>query len=74
MFTTDYVRMVQGFMSAEMVREGEATWRMSNYGLLRTVRFDDDNRSPDLRVRRMCSGTGSIRARYTCFSAKRQRA
>jgi len=47
-FTTDYVRMVQGFMSAEIVREGEATWRMRNYGLLRTVRFDDDNRFPDL--------------------------
>jgi hypothetical protein len=47
-FTTDYIRMVQGFMSAEIVREGEATWRLRNYGSLRTVRFDDDNRFPDL--------------------------
>jgi polysaccharide biosynthesis protein PelA len=47
-FTTDYIRMARGFMSAEIVREGTDTWRVRNYGLLRTFRFDDENRFPDL--------------------------
>ncbi len=47
-FTTDYLRMVQGFLSAEIIREGEAAWRLRNYGQLRTFRFDDESRFPDL--------------------------
>jgi hypothetical protein len=47
-FTTEYLRIVQGFLSAELLREGEDSWLLRNSGALRTVRFDDEPRAPDL--------------------------
>jgi hypothetical protein len=50
MFTSDYVRTVQGFMSTQIAREGDNGWRIRDYGILRTMRFDDETRVPDLRA------------------------
>ena len=48
MFTADYLKTVQGFLSAEIAREGQNAWRIRNHGALRTIRFDGENRFPDL--------------------------
>ncbi len=47
-FTTEYVRLVQGFLGAELARVGADGWRLRNYGTLRTFRFDDESRFADL--------------------------
>jgi hypothetical protein len=48
LFTTEYVRLVQGFLSTELVREAEDSWLVRHNGALRTMRFDDEPRFPDL--------------------------
>jgi len=49
MFISNYLAMVQGFYSAALERNGEHTWKISDFGACRTFRFDDLDRVPDLR-------------------------
>ncbi len=46
-FTADYVKTVQGFLTTQLARENSDTWRVRHYGALRTLRFDDEQRFPD---------------------------
>lgn len=48
MFISEYTAIVQGFYSAQMTKVDSHTWRLSNYGECRTVRFDRSDAFPDL--------------------------
>lgn len=48
MFTSDYIRMVQGFIKAKCARARNGAWIVSDYGDCLTVRFDRTDRIPDL--------------------------
>lgn len=37
----EYVRTVEGFLTARVVQEGDKAWRIVNRGALQTIRFDD---------------------------------
>lgn len=43
-----YARIVEGFHGGSLTRLAPDTWRISGTGPLRTVRFDDESRMPDL--------------------------
>ncbi|MBI3969545.1 MAG: hypothetical protein HY329_28205 [Chloroflexi bacterium] len=47
-FTGEYIQLVQGFQSTKLVREAEASWRVRDNGTLRTIRFDAEQRYPNL--------------------------
>lgn len=47
MYTTEYLQLVQGFLYTELARANQDTWTASNYGALRTLRFDSEQRFPD---------------------------
>jgi hypothetical protein len=47
MYTTEYVQLVQGFLSTDLARLNQDTWTATNYGSLRTLRFDGEQRYPD---------------------------
>ena len=47
-FTSDYIKGVKGFLSGEVFRLDDNGWAFKNYGLCRTVRFDDKKKFPDL--------------------------
>jgi hypothetical protein len=48
MYTTEYLQLVQGFLSTELARSDQDTWTATNFGALRTLRFDGEQRHPDL--------------------------
>ncbi len=47
MYTTEYLQLVQGFLSTELARANQDTWIATNLGALRTLRFDAEQRYPD---------------------------
>lgn len=47
-YTSEYIRMVQGFLAATLQADGPDRFIVSGYGDCLTVRFDDEQRVPDL--------------------------
>ncbi|SMC20100.1 hypothetical protein SAMN02746041_00813 [Desulfacinum hydrothermale DSM 13146] len=47
-FTSQYIRMVQGFATARIFQAAPDTFEVENYGHCLTVRFDRSDRVPDL--------------------------
>ena len=47
-WASDYVRMVQGWLATAVHPLGEGVWRISDYGDMRTVRFDDTDAYVDI--------------------------
>lgn len=47
-FPSDFVSIVQGYLSAEWSRRDDGSYHFSNYQNLRTVRFDREARFPDM--------------------------
>lgn len=47
-FTSEYISVVEGFFSASVERTGRESWKVSDYGAARTVRFDYEEQWPDL--------------------------
>ena len=45
-WASEYVSMVQGFLTTTITPTGEGGWLVSNYGSMRTLRFDD----PEVRL------------------------
>lgn len=48
-FTSEYVSVVEGFLSARLTRLPDGGWRITDYGDCRTLRFDGESRVPDLK-------------------------
>jgi len=49
-FTSEYVEMVHGFLSATLHRREDGAWVARRLGACRTLRFDHETRQPDLRT------------------------
>lgn len=47
-FTSDYLKMVKGYLNAKVYQNGPQRYIIRNYGDCLTVRFDADDRLPDL--------------------------
>lgn len=48
MFTSQYIQVARDYYATRIFAEGRDTWRVSDNGKLRTVRFDAEPRSVDL--------------------------
>jgi len=48
LFTSRYVEIVHGFKSTEIQKKKDGSWLISNYGQLRSIRFDNSLEVPDL--------------------------
>jgi hypothetical protein len=49
LYTSEYLDMVQGFFTMELSQTDAYTWTIENGGACRTLRFDHDTRTPDLK-------------------------
>ncbi len=49
LFTSQYVSVVEGFLSGKMQMLKDGGWGFSDYGLCRTVRFDKQEQYPDFK-------------------------
>lgn len=47
-YTSEYIRMVQGYLGATLQQDAPDQYTISDYGDCLTVRFDDEQRIPDL--------------------------
>jgi hypothetical protein len=47
-FTSEYVDIVKGFLNARTSKTGKDTWEITGNGRCRTIRFDHNNKKPDL--------------------------
>jgi len=48
LFTSEYISVVEGFLSGRIEATEDGGWRFSRYGSCRTIRFDNSKLFPDL--------------------------
>jgi hypothetical protein len=55
-FASTYAHMVEGFYATQLVPTGAGAWDASGFGACRTLRFDREDRLPDLAASRGVAG------------------
>ena len=55
-FASQFIETGNGLISARIEKLSESSWRVSDYGACRTVRFDGCSLYPDLRQARRLFG------------------
>jgi hypothetical protein len=56
LFATEYVTIVKDFFSATLHRTSPGAWKILNYGMCRTIRWDQERVYPDLKQCRRVMG------------------
>lgn len=71
-FTSEYVDIVLGYFSARITKSAKNTWKITNNGKCRTVRFDFTDKKPDLSVSKNVIGFHFIKRSLYVFLGNHQ--